>query len=122
MDGLSKLYCGFDSEMQRALLPPLTAHDGGEADVMEHGGGFETFGGALTRKRKPIVWLDLAVKALRTPGATFLYPLQSCAFCCGSIQTPPTVRHQQDDPQDHFHQPALRLPLLLHCFSGSCDL
>lgn len=50
----SKVDCRLDSEVQGALLPPLTAHDGGEVDVVEHGGAVHTFAGVLTRRRKPI--------------------------------------------------------------------
>lgn len=42
----SDLHHCFDSEPQRALLHPLTLHDRGKADVVEHG-GVETFSGVL---------------------------------------------------------------------------
>lgn len=44
---------------------------------------------------------------LRTTGSTFLYPLQSRAAGCSSIQTRKTARHQQGDPQQHFHKPVI---------------
>lgn len=40
--------------MKWALLPPLTPHDCGEADVVEHRGGVETISRVLTWRRKPI--------------------------------------------------------------------
>lgn len=49
-----KLYIGTDSEVKRALLPPLAPHDRGGADVAEHGGGAETSSWALTRRWKQL--------------------------------------------------------------------
>lgn len=47
-----KLQPAADSQMQRALVPPLAAHDGGEADVVEHGRGGETSRRLLTWRRE----------------------------------------------------------------------
>lgn len=38
--------------MQRALVPPLAAHDGGEADVVEDGRGGEASRRVLTWRRE----------------------------------------------------------------------
>lgn len=43
-----KLQPAADSQMQRALAPALAAHDGGEADVVEHGRGGEASRRVLT--------------------------------------------------------------------------
>ena len=68
------------------------------------------------------MWLLRLVRLqfyLRTPGAAFFNPLQSCAFCCSSFQTQATVSSEQGNPQDHLHHQQLELLFLFLWVAGS---
>lgn len=45
-----ELYISADSEVERALLPPLAAHRRGDADVVKQGGGAEALARVLARR------------------------------------------------------------------------